>query len=390
MSATFYGDDVHIVSTLHYRVVQTGHAPSLHCIALSLYAGEDAHIPTRFGFQCACKVTTFFLILHGFSYGIKKFFPYSVMRHLQQSANKTLKHYYFIHNQMKKALPYIAIVVAMLFWSTSTIATKIGLKTFAPLTLVTLRFGMAVVLMLAAGLLSGQLQKVRRKDIPLFLLAGFAQPFCYFVLESYGIQSVSSPTMAEVILSTSPLFAPLFAFVLIRERVTWQNIVGILISTAGVVMMIVSRGSDMAIGSVRGLALLLGAVFTAVIYTILLRKIPGHYNSLSIVFYVQLSGLLFFIPTFCMVDLPHIGTTVFSWQALAAAGYLALFPSVVCFILFCYTVRQIGVTRANAFNNLRPVFTALFMLCFFGEHLPLAKWIAIGIVIAGLFIAQRK
>jgi len=36
------------------------------------------------------------------------------------------------------------------------------------------------------------------------------------------------------------------------------------------------------------------------------------------------------------------------------------------------------------------VFTALWMILFFGEHLPLAKWIGIVLIIVGLFVCQRK
>ena len=77
------------------------------------------------------------------------------------------------------------------------------------------------------------------------------------------------------------------------------------------------------------------------------------------------------------------------WRSLAAVGYLALGASVVAFICFCYTVRVIGVTRTNAFNNVRPAFTAIWMLLFFGEQLPWAKWLGILLIIIGLFICQR-
>ena len=70
--------------------------------------------------------------------------------------------------------------------------------------------------------------------------------------------------------------------------------------------------------------------------------------------------------------------------------YLAIFASVTAFILFCYTVRQIGVTRANVFNNIRPVFTALLMWMLFDERLPIWKLIGIFLIIIGLFISQRK
>jgi membrane-associated phospholipid phosphatase len=41
-------------------------------------------------------------------------------------------------------------------------------------------------------------------------------------------------------------------------------------------------------------------------------------------------------------------------NAILAVLYLAILASVTAFILFCYTVRYIGVTRANIFNNIRP------------------------------------
>ena len=278
----------------------------------------------------------------------------------------------------------------MLIWATSPIATKLALGYLRPLTLVSIRFSLAVCLMLIIGLASHTLQRLERKHVPLFLLGGFVQPFLYYVLETYGLRLSASPTVSEVILSTSPLMAPLFAFVMVHERVTWNNIIGILISTVGVLMMVMAGNSSFDIGSPWGVVLLLSAVVTAVLYTIILRKIPSQYNALSIVFYVQLISLMFFLPMWGIVDAPHLSEMRFSWQPLCAVSYLAAFASVIAFILFCYTVRQIGVTRANAFNNIRPVFTALIMLCFFGEALPWAKWIAIVLVITGLFICQYQ
>ncbi len=278
----------------------------------------------------------------------------------------------------------------MLIWATSPIATKLTLGYFRPLTLVSLRFLMSVFLMLIIGLASGSLQRLEKKHIPLFLLGGFIQPFLYYVFETYGLRLSASPTVSEVLLSTSPLFAPLFAYVLVHERVTWNNIVGILISSMGVVMMVVAGNTSFDIGSPWGVVLLFCAVFSAVLYTIILRKIPSQYNALTIVFYVQAVSLMFFIPMWAIVDIPHLGEMQFVWQPFCAVGYLALFASVIAFILFCYTVRIIGVTRTNAFNNIRPVFTALIMLCFFGESLPWVKWVAIGLVITGLFICQYQ
>lgn len=292
---------------------------------------------------------------------------------------------------MTSSKAYIAILTAMVIWACSGIATKIGLTAFPPITLVTMRFVMAVVLMLIVGWASHALMQLKRKDLPLFLLAGFTQPFLYFMFESYSLKLLASPTIAEALLSTGPLFAPLFAWLLLRERVTWQNIAGIVISTAGMLLLIVDfGGAAFEIGAPSGVLLAMLAVFSAVLYTILLRKMPARYNSLSIVLYVQMSALLFFVPAWALTDGRHLADLAFSWQAFGAVGFLAVFSSVVAFVLFCYAVRRLGVTRANAFNNIRPVFTALIMLAFFGEQLPWLKWIGIAVVIVGLFICQSS
>lgn len=278
----------------------------------------------------------------------------------------------------------------MLIWSMSGIATKQTLVALTPLTLITVRFVLAVLFMLIAGLATHSLVKPQKEDLKLIILTGFFHPFLYYVCETYAYKALNSPTVAEVLLSTSPLFAPLLAGIILKEKVTRNNLIGIVVSTIGVMMMVLVGNANFAIGSSWGILLAFMAVLTAVGYTIIIKKFPARYNALSIVFYVQLSSLIFFVPTWAVVDLPHITTISINANIIGALIYLSLFSSVIAFIMFCYSVRRLGVTRANAFNNIRPVFTALIMLAFFAERMPAMKWLAMAIVIIGLFICQKQ
>jgi drug/metabolite transporter (DMT)-like permease len=337
---------------------------------------------------------------------------------------------------INKITPYIAIVAAMLIWAGAGIAVKEALVIFSPLTLIVMRFTLAVLLMLSIGLLFRHnsivgLQRVERKDIPLFLLGGLFQPFLYFIFETYTYQSFSSPTVAEALLSTQPVMAPLFAWVLLRERVTRNNILGIVLSTLGVMMLLMMGGGPLAMGDGsigKGVLLAVLTVSMSVSYSVVLRRIPTQYSPLSIVFYVQSFALVLF---WAMWGISGIGDGILGDEAirllgdsapqisaaisgtptairllgdsamrllgegqwvksLLSVGYLAVLASVTAFILFCYTVRQIGVTRANVFNNVRPVFTAILMWMIFGEILPIWKIIGIIIIIIGLFISQKQ
>ena len=296
--------------------------------------------------------------------------------------------------------PYIAVVVAMLIWSASGIAVKAALVAFSPLTLIVLRFTGAVVLMALLGLLFRKspllgLQKIEKGDWWLFVLGGFFQPILYFILETYTYRALASPTIAETFLSTNPLIAPIFAWLILRERVTRNNIWGILVSTAGMLLLVLAGAENFEIGDVWGIPLALVTVCAAAGYSIVLKKIPERYSPLSIVLYVQLIGLCFFYPLWFVMD-GDWSLVVGRWSlvdnlsSLVGVGYLAVLSSVVAFILFCYSVRCIGVTQANIFNNIRPVFTAVMMLLFFGEQLPLVKWVGIAMVIVGLFVSQKR
>lgn len=295
----------------------------------------------------------------------------------------------------------------MLIWAGAGIAVKEALVIFSPLTLIVMRFTLAVLLMLSIGLVFRHnsivgLQRVEKKHIPLFLLGGLFQPFLYFIFETYTYQSFSSPTVAEALLSTQPVMAPLFAWVLLRERVTRNNILGILLSTLGVMMLLMMGGGPLAMGDGaigKGVLLAVLTVSMSVSYSVVLRRIPTHYTPLSIVFYVQSFALVLFYVLWAVMDrgnglLGDDGIRLLGegqWvKSLLSVGYLAVLASVTAFILFCYTVRKIGVTRANVFNNVRPVFTAILMWMIFGEILPIWKIIGIIIIIIGLFISQKQ
>ena len=296
----------------------------------------------------------------------------------------------------------IALVVSMLIWSVSGIAIKHALVVLPPLTMIVMRFVPSVLLMLLVGVVRRKhslfcLQKMDLKDLPLFLIAGFCQPFLYYLLETFTYDALNSPTIAETLLSTSPLLSPLFAAIMLHERVTKYNIVGILVSTAGVFVLTLAGSSSYSIGNYWGILLAFAAVSAAVIDSVMMRKAPVKYSALSFVFYTQLISLMFFIPLWFVKEGPQ---EIYNLQfiidksqlyiALGCVGYLTVFASVTAFILFCYALRKIGVTQANAFNNIRPAFTALWMFLFFGEQLPAAKWIGMILIIFGLFVCQKQ
>jgi len=281
---------------------------------------------------------------------------------------------------------YISIILAMIFWSFSFIWTRVAIHSFQPMTLITLRLIIASLLLFGVMKLSGKFQKLRRKDFKWFILLAFFEPFLYYVGETFGLTMVES-TLAAVIISTIPLFAPLLAFLILRERIGMATIIGIVVSLIGVFFVIYEPTGGFK-ANLWGVALMFMAVFSAICYATVLRKIPTYYNNMSVIFYQSLLGLIFFIPTFFLTDFSTIQTLKVSSESLLALVMLAVFASVIAFVLFAGAVRQVGVTRTNVFVNLIPVFTAILSWLILDEILTTSKWTGIAIVVTGLFVSQ--
>ena len=132
---------------------------------------------------------------------------------------------------------YFYIVIAMLCWSFSFIWTKIALESFLPLSLITLRLILASLLLFVFLKLTGKLQRIEKKDLKLFFALAFFEPFLYYVGETYGLTLVK-PTLASVVVATIPVFAPIFAFIFLKERFTTMNMLGIGVSIFGVYLIV--------------------------------------------------------------------------------------------------------------------------------------------------------
>ena len=287
---------------------------------------------------------------------------------------------------LKSIKLYTAIVLAMIFWSFSFIWTRVAILSFQPMTLITLRLIIASALLFIVSKASRKFQPIRKKDLKLFLLLAFFEPFVYYVGETFGLTMVES-TLAAVVISTIPLFAPVLAFVVLKERIGWASVLGIVVSLIGVFFVIYEPSGGFH-ANPWGVALLFLAVFAAICYATVLRKIPIHYSTVNVIFYQSLLGLLFFIPTFVLTDYPTIQNLKVTNESLVALIMLSVFASVVAFVLFAWAVRQVGVTRTNVFVNLIPVFTAILSWLILNESITLVKWCGIAVVVLGLFVSQ--
>ncbi|MCU4162557.1 DMT family transporter [Carboxylicivirga caseinilyticus] len=282
----------------------------------------------------------------------------------------------------------LSLLLSMICWAFSFVWIKQAFESFNPITVVFLRLVISAFLLFLILRSTKKLIPLKKVDLKWFLLLAFFEPFLYFMGESFGLKIVSS-TMGAVIVSTIPLFAPITDRLFFRSRMSWLNLTGIFISFMGVLFLIFEKDFSLT-APIHGILLMFVAVFSTMGYAIILKKIPDYYNAVSIITYQNIVGSIFFLPFFLTIDLNHLIETQITTNAIIAVVLLAIFASSLAFIFFTFGMRKIGISKANVFVNMIPVFTAFFAWWILKEELTIQKLIGIIIVTGGVFVSQLK
>lgn len=283
---------------------------------------------------------------------------------------------------------YLSALSAMAIWSLTFVFFKIANRTCPPFTIVFLRLLMASVFLVVVAIVTRRFERIRRKDTGLFIILALVNPFLYFIAESTGLTLISA-TLTAVIVSTIPLFVPVGAWLFFRERMTLLNVTGLIISFAGVMVVIVERDLTFR-ASIPGVLIMFGAVLLAVSYTLLAKRLVRDYNSFTIVTCQNIVGTVLMVPLVLLFDLHKLKGISFDAASVSSIVYLAVFGSSLAFILFNNSIRLIGAAKTDAFTNIIPVLTAVFAYLVLNEAIDLKKVTGIAIVLSGLFLSQLR
>ncbi len=277
-------------------------------------------------------------------------------------------------------------IISMALWGLVYVWTKIVLKYYEPLTAVFLRTSLSAIILFLFIKFFKKPQKIQKEHYKLFALSAMFNPFLVFLLEANGLKMVSSTTGA-VITSTIPLFTPLLAYFSLKERITWVNIIGIIVSFSGILIMLINKDFQFN-ENPRGIILLFIAVFAAVIYGIMLKKLTNHYSSITIITYQNTLASIYFLPFFLGFNFQSFIKVELNTELVISLLSLALLSSTVAYILYAEVVRKIGISKGSMYNNLIPVFTAIFSFFILAEDFPFFKIFGMIVVILGVILSQ--
>jgi drug/metabolite transporter (DMT)-like permease len=227
-----------------------------------------------------------------------------------------------------KFFPYLEAVFTVVVWGASFIATKIVLRDISPVAVVWLRFAMGVVILGIAVAARKQFSLLNRNEWLYFALLGFLGITFHQWLQSNALETSEASTTAWIV-STTPVFMALLGWVVLREKLPWIKITGILLAFVGV-LLVVYDGNLRAIslrsfGKPGDILILISAINWAVFSVLSRRGLKAHPATLMM-FYVMTFGWLFTsVLFFTTSSLSEIGKlTTNGWLGI---GFLRIFCS---------------------------------------------------------------
>jgi drug/metabolite transporter (DMT)-like permease len=287
---------------------------------------------------------------------------------------------------MKRWLPYAALVMAMILWSTTFVALKYSFRHFSPVLVI---FGR----MLVAGIVFIPLlpkiypEKIKVHDLWFILLMAIFEPCLYFIFEALAIERTTA-SQAGMITALLPLMVAIGAAIFLSEKVTGKTYLGFTLAILGAITLSLSGEPEPeSMNPVLGNFFEFLAMACATGYTLILKRLSSTYNPFFLTAVQSFCGSIFFGFIF------FIKGTGFpsSWPLTPTLViiYLGIFITMGAYGLYNFGVSKIKASQASIFINLIPVFSVFWAWALLSEKFTWLQFVSAALILSGVWISQE-
>jgi len=284
----------------------------------------------------------------------------------------------------------VLMICVTVTWGLNFSIIKISLREMSAGGFNGLRLILTAVILAGLMAIRGESWRIGKSDLGKLAAIGVLSHSIYQILFINGLNRTTASN-ASFILSFSPVLVALLGGVLRIEKIHWTAWLGILISAAGLYLVIGARpgGSHLLSEGFRGdlmtfIAAALWAMNTVFSKEFLERLSPLKFSAITVGI-----GALAYIPftAEAMVRLPWRRISPAAWGGLV---YSAVFSLVIGYLVWYVSVRRVGNARTAVYNNLTPMFTALFAFLLLGESFLPAQIGGAAIILAGVYLTRTE
>ena len=206
-------------------------------------------------------------------------------------------------------------------------------------------------------------EKVERKDIARLAVCaifGVAANQLFF----FNGLNLSSSINAGIIMTINPILVVILSFFILKEKITWQKSVGILIGATGAILLTLTAGTGSGDSLLGDLFLFINAAGYA-IYLVLVKPLMKKYKPFTVITYIFSFGLLyvlFYPPT--LMDLAETNFAQIPFDAVMKILYVIIGVTFFAYLLTVYGLKFLSPSVSSSYIYLQPVLVMIFTFLF--------------------------
>jgi len=213
--------------------------------------------------------------------------------------------------------------------------------------------------------------------------------FLFNVLLFLGLRYTTA-SQSGVLTGTSPAFIAILGWLVLREKLSRYDWIGIFLSVAGIMLMnTIGTSNPLAwnIETLSGNALVIAAVICEAMFTIF-RKSSQEVPALSGATWVTAFALILCLPVgiYELSAFDSRSITIMHWLTLM---YYGLGVSVLGYFLWFRGLEQASTAAAGILTGIMPFSAVILSAIFLGESLTIAHLAGLALVIAAIAIMTR-
>ena len=282
---------------------------------------------------------------------------------------------------------YFRLIVLSAIWGSSFLFMRILAPVLGAVVTANLRILIAgLALVIYFTLLRVNLNW--KRDFKFYALIGVINSAIPFSLYAYGAKYI--PASYEVILnSTAPIFGFIFSVLILKEKIIWKQILGMVISMIGIIIVVNPQNNNLTLEFILSIfACLLAALLYGFSAT-LIKKYGKEVSPKGIASGSQLIAAMIFIPI-SLTQMPVNFLSLFNYKIIFALFALALMCSSVAYLLYYRLIVDIGATKALSVTFLMPIFGILWGYLFLNEAITLAMILGTVLILIGTYLVVLK
>ncbi|MEO8518261.1 MAG: DMT family transporter [Dermatophilaceae bacterium] len=271
----------------------------------------------------------------------------------------------------------LLLVVVTMIWGSTFFLIRDVVAVLPPTDFLAVRFTIAAIAMVAVFWRS--ILSLGRRELAIGAGLGMLYAVAQ-ILQTVGLAHTEA-TRSGFITGTYVVLTPIFAALLLRERIPRSTWLAVLLATAGLATLSLN-GLGGGFGLGEGLTLAAAAVYALHILGLGRYSSPAAAAGLSAVQMVAIAAICLVAAAPGGIELPsdRAGWTSVLYMALAA-GALAIWAQT-------WAQSHLSATRAAIVMTLEPVFAAVFAVAFGGESMTLRMLLGGAMVLAAMYTVE--